>query len=77
MIKTFFKESNIDFDRSKIYNTPNCIYVDGYFLPENEHCPICNSFDLKKNGHIKKNSKTLCILFFINYCYLSFSTLLL
>ena len=71
MIKTFFKESNIDFDRSKIYNTPNCIYVDGYFLPENEHYPICNSFDLKKN------SKTLCILFFINYCYLSFSTLLL
>ena len=57
MIKTFFKDSSIDFDRTKVINTPNCIYVDGYFFPEDEQCPICNSSDLQKNGHIKRTVK--------------------
>ena len=57
MIKTFFKDSSIDFDRTKVINTPNCIYVDGYFFPEDEKCPICNSSDLQKNGHIKRTVK--------------------
>ena len=57
MIKTFFKDSNIDLDRIKVINTPNCIYVDGYFFPEDEKCPICNSSDLQKNGHIKRTVK--------------------
>lgn len=57
MIKTFFKDSNIDLDRTKVINTPNCIYVDGYFFPEDEKCPICNSSDLQKNGHIKRTVK--------------------
>ena len=32
MIKTFFKGYSIDFDRTKVINTPNWIYVDGYFF---------------------------------------------
>lgn len=57
MISTFFKDTSIDFDRSKVMVTPNCIYVDGYFYPEDETCPICNSKELLKNGHIKKTVK--------------------
>lgn len=57
MINIYFKQTNLDFDRSKPYYLPDTIIIDAFFIPEDEVCPICSSTNLSKNGHIKKNIK--------------------
>lgn len=57
MINTFFKQSNIDFDRSFVTHHKDLIYLTAYFISEDENCPICGSLNLIKNGHIHKTVK--------------------
>ena len=35
----------------------NIIYIDAYFIPEDETCPLCGSKKLYKNGHTIKTIK--------------------
>ena len=57
MIDIFFKQSNLDFDKSTVIRNKGSIFVDAYFIPEDEICPCCNSTNLVKNGHIHKTVK--------------------
>jgi len=51
------KDTNFDFDRCKVRNAGNIIYIDAYFIPNDEVCPICGSTSLYKNGHTVKTIK--------------------
>ena len=50
----------------------NIIYIDAYFIPEDEVCPICGSKDLYKNGHTIKTIKhcTYYTSLFIVKCHI-------
>lgn len=50
----------------------NIIYIDAYFIPENEVCPICGSKNLYKNGHTIKIVKhcTYYTSLFIVKCHI-------
>lgn len=50
----------------------NIIYIDAYFIPENEVCPICGSKNLYKNGHTIKIVKhcTYYTSLFIIKCHI-------
>ena len=50
----------------------NIIYIDAYFIPEDEKCPICESTDLYKNGHTVKTIKhcTYYTSLFIVKCHI-------
>lgn len=57
MFDLFFKHTNLDFDKSTVSHSRDGILVNAYFIPENEHCPICDSSSLYKNGHVHKTVK--------------------
>lgn len=57
MLDIFFKQSNIDFDRSSVTRHKNTIHINAYFISEDEKCPNCNSSNLVKNGHVHKTVK--------------------
>ena len=50
----------------------NIIYIDAYFIPEDEKYPICGSTNLYKNGHTIKtiNHCTYYTSLFIVKCHI-------
>ncbi len=62
MILNYFKDTYFDFDRCKFTTIKGTIYMDAYYIPEDEFCPICGSFDLAKNGTTTKTVKH-CVYF--------------
>ena len=55
MLDIFFKQSNLDFDKSTVIRNKGTIFVNAFFIPEDEICPYCGSTNLiKKIGGIKK-----------------------
>ena len=57
MFYIFFKDTNFDFDKMIFRSTPNIIFVDAFYIPEDETCPICGSTALYKNGFKSKTVK--------------------
>ena len=57
MLDVFFKQSNLDFDKSSFCHKKDYIFVNAYFIPEDEKCPVCDSDSLYKNGHTYKTVK--------------------
>lgn len=57
MLDVFLKQSNLDFDKSSFCHKKDYIFVNAYFIPENEKCPVCDSDSLYKNGHTYKTVK--------------------
>ncbi len=56
-VRCFLKQSNLDFDKSSFCHKKDYIFVNAYFIPENEKCPVCDSDSLYKNGHTYKTVK--------------------
>ena len=54
MISQFFKLSDLDPERLHARTVDGVIVVDGYFINIDQKCPLCESFDVIKNGHKKK-----------------------
>ena len=54
MIDIFFKQSNLDFDKSTVIRNKGSIFVNAFFVPEDEVYPCCESTNLVKNGHVPK-----------------------
>lgn len=54
MIFTYFKDSDFDFDRFKYKTVEGTIIVDAHFINIDQKCPLCDSFDVSKNGHTTK-----------------------
>lgn len=54
MLDIFFKQSNLDFDKSTVIRNKGAIFVNAFFIPEDEVCPCCESTNLIKNGHVHK-----------------------
>lgn len=57
MLDIFFKQSNLDFDKSTVIRNKTAIFVNAFFIPEDEVCPCCESTNLIKNGHVHKTVK--------------------
>ena len=57
MLDVFLKQSNLDFDKSSFCHKKDYIFVNAYFIPEDEKCPVCDSDSLYKNGHTYKTVK--------------------
>lgn len=57
MFFIYFKDTNFDFDRCKLYHIKDTVHVDAYYIPNIEKCPDCESTSLSKNGHITKTVK--------------------
>ena len=57
MFYIFFKDTNFDFDKMIFRSTPSIIFVDAFYIPEDETCPICGSTALYKNGFKSKTVK--------------------
>ena len=57
MLDVFFKHSNLDFDKSSFIRSKNHIFVNAYFVSDDDLCPNCGSSHLIKNGHVSKTVK--------------------
>ncbi|MGD9605485.1 MAG: transposase [Bacilli bacterium] len=68
----YFKDTNFDFDRFKYRSKGLTIYVDAYYIADDEICPICGSNSICKNGHITKTVKhcTYHTMLFLVTCHI-------
>ena len=57
MLDVFFKHTNLDFDKSSYMRAKDHIFVNAYFISNDEVCSVCNSTKLIKNGHVNKTVK--------------------
>lgn len=57
MLDVFFKQSNLDFDKSSFVRCKDYIFVKAYFICNDDLCPNCGSRNLIKNGHVSKRVK--------------------
>ena len=57
MFHNFFKDTNVDFDKSSVINNSNEIFVKAFFIQDEYKCPVCDCSILVKNGHCKKRVK--------------------
>ena len=57
MILNYFKDTNFDFERIKYLHHNGFIYVDAYYIPEDQTCPKCGSNNISKNGYKTKTVK--------------------
>lgn len=57
MILNYFKDTNFDFNRIKYLHHNGFIYVDAYYVPEDQICPKCGSNNYSKNGYKTKTVK--------------------
>jgi len=69
---SYFIHTNFDFDRTKFRTSGGIIYVDAYYIPEEQSCPICGFTALLKNGHIQKTVKhcTYYTMLFVVTCHI-------
>lgn len=68
----YFKDTNFDFDKIKYRSHNGIIYVDAYYIPEDQFCPKCGSNTYSKNGYKIKTVKH-CIYYtslFIVKCHI-------
>ena len=56
-MKTYFKDTNFDFDRLVIKLNSKDLIVEAYYIPEDEKCPVCGSTSYQKNGYRLKTVK--------------------
>jgi hypothetical protein len=62
----YFKDTNFDFDRFKYRSKGLTIYVDAYYIADDEICPICSSnsissTEFERSYRHKLNLKKLII----------------
>ena len=56
-MRSFFKDTNFDFDKFKIRSNDKQLIIDAYYIPEDEICPVCGSCFHNKNGYKTKTVK--------------------
>ena len=68
----YFKDTNFDFDRFKYRLVGKIVYVDAFFISEDEICDDCGSSHISKNGTTTKTVKhcTYHTLLFIVKCHI-------
>ena len=68
----YFKDINFDFDKFVLKVANGIIYVDAYYVPGDERCPICGHTDLYRNGKKIKVVKhcTYYTMLFIVKCHI-------